>query len=401
MVSPAPILVLDGEQRAALAVVRSLGARHYPVHIGASVRASLAGGSRFATSETLLPDPLHDPAEFVEGVARLAQVNGCRIVLPLTDASTIAILEARARLPDLTVPCGDLQAFQRAADKQHVLELARGLGIDVPGQWLLEDGTTPLPEIGDDDFPLVLKPARSVSEGHHGRIKIGVSYANSREHLLAILARMDPRCFPILLQRRITGPGVGVFLLRWKGQTVATFAHRRIREFPPSGGVSVNCESIELDPHLGAQSMALLDRLDWTGVAMVEFKLESRTGRAYLMEVNPRFWGSLQLAVDAGADFPWYLVRLALGEAFSPSHQWRVGLRSRWEWGEVDYVLARVTKSRARLDLPEDAPGLLRVLGQAMVPWRPRQRGAVFRFGDPAPFFRESIGWFRALKGST
>jgi len=142
-------------------------------------------------------------------------------------------------------------------------------------------------------------------------------------------------------------------------------------------------------------------RLEWTGVAMVEFKQDARTSRYYLMEVNPRFWGSLQLAIDAGADFPWHLVRLALGEKVAPSHRWRVGVRSRWEWGEVDYLLARLTKSRARLDLPEDAPGLLRAIGQSMLPWRPGQRGSVFRVRDPVPFIRESRSWFRGLRGST
>ena len=82
----------------------------------------------------------------------------------------------------------------------------------------------------------------------------------------------------------------------------AVFAHRRLREKPPSGGVSVYRESVAPDPSLVARAAALLAGLGWRGVAMVEMKTDARTGTPYLMEVNGRFWGSLQLAVDAGVD---------------------------------------------------------------------------------------------------
>ncbi len=51
---------------------------------------------------------------------------------------------------------------------------------------------------------------------------------------------------------------------------------------------------------------------------MVEFKADARTGTPYLMEINGRFWGSLQLAIDAGVDFPAILVAAALGAPIPP-----------------------------------------------------------------------------------
>src|SRR6185503_13112360 len=110
---------------------------------------------------------------------------------------------------------------------------------------------------------------------------------------------------------------------------------RRIREKPPSGGVSVYCESIAIPQDLEASSGLLLNRLGWNGVAMVEFKLDREAGKAYLMEINGRFWGSLQLAVDAGVDFPRLLVEAALGKRHEVPILGGSGVRSRWEWGEV------------------------------------------------------------------
>ncbi len=109
------------------------------------------------------------------------------------------------------------------------------------------------------------------------------------------------------------GPGVGVFLLLWEGKLRAAFAHRRLREKPPSGGVSVYRESIALDPVLLERSRRLLESFGWQGVAMVEYKIDERTGTPILMEINGRFWGSLQLAVDAGVDFPRLLIECAEG----------------------------------------------------------------------------------------
>jgi predicted ATP-grasp superfamily ATP-dependent carboligase len=64
----------------------------------------------------------------------------------------------------------------------------------------------------------------------------------------------------------------------------------------------------------------LLGQFDWQGVAMVEFKVEANTGTPYLLEVNGRFWGSLQLAIDAGVDFPALLVDAATGKPPAQSH---------------------------------------------------------------------------------
>jgi len=130
---------------------------------------------------------------------------------------------------------------------------------------------------------------------------------------------------------------------------------------------------------------------------MVEFKEDTRSGRTYLMEVNPRLWGSLQLAIDAGVDFPWYLVELAAGARIEPVNQWRVGTRSRWIWGDIDHLLTRFRHSRGDLHLPAGAPGVVQTALSVLNPFRPRQRSDVFRLSDPAPFLRETIAWIRSL----
>lgn len=385
-------LVLDGEQRAALAVVRSLGRHGVKVHVASHVRRSLAGGSRFAASEALVPNPIQGAEAYARAIARRFTACEGPVILPLTEPSTLALLEHR----DLVRTSGaDLVHFLQATDKAAVLALASRLDIDVPPQWAVtipgDVGTVP-----SWHYPLVVKPARSVVTGVAGRRKVGVRYARDREDLVKIVRELGPEAAPFLLQARITGPGVGIFLLRWNGRILATFAHRRIREKPPSGGVSVCCESIAAPSELVRRSTRLLEALDWEGVAMVEYKQDHRTGRYYLMEINPRFWGSLQLAIDSGVDFPWYLYQVIQGFPVAPITDWDVGRRIRWWWGDIDHLLTRLRHTPATLDLPPDVPNLFSTALQILTPWRPRQRGDVFRWADPLPAWRETVAWFRA-----
>jgi predicted ATP-grasp superfamily ATP-dependent carboligase len=199
------------------------------------------------------------------------------------------------------------------------------------------------------------------------------------------------------VQRRVVGPGVGLFFLVHGGRVVATFAHCRLREKPPAGGVSVYAESVAFDPELRRRSIDLLRHFEWEGVAMVEYKLDAATGTRYLMEINGRFWGSLQLAIDAGVDFPRLLVESALGGEPAGEETYRIGLRSRWWWGDVDHLLMRLMRSPAQLNLPPHAPSRWRAILDFASSWRPRTRDAVFRLGDLGPFVFESRQWFRRL----
>ena len=203
------------------------------------------------------------------------------------------------------------------------------------------------------------------------------------------------RCDPgfgggALLQEYIEGRGEAIFLLMDGEYTRAVFAHRRLREKPPAGGVSVLRESIAPDPVLLDGSERLLAALDWRGVAMVEFR-RGRDGRAVLMEINPRLWGSLQLATDAGVDFTAMLIRQHLGQAVAaPDAQ--LGVRCRWLLGDFDHLLICLRRPAARA---ATGRGLLRVLYDFLASFWDGSRLEVLRLDDPRPFLRELSQWWR------
>lgn len=392
------VLVTDGDQRSALAVVRSLGAAGHPVYVCASRRRSLAGASRYSRAEGLVADPLADPQRFSADVRALVARWNIGVLIPIGDASLLATLPDRARLPNVTVPFADERIIRRIADKAAVFDAASSAGIAIPPQHIAADRDALLALAPDLAYPVVLKPSRSVGEHAGRRSKLLVRHAASAAEFRGAAAAMDPGAYPVLIQQRIVGPGIGIFLLVWKNETLATFAHRRIREKPPAGGVSVYRESVAADADLVGRSRALLDAFGWCGVAMVEYKVDERTGTPYLMEVNGRFWGSLQLAIDAGVDFPSLLLAAASGAPRPAVTTYATGVRSRWFWGDVDHLLARLRRSTAALSLPPGTPGRWAALRDFFTVRLRVDREEVLRRDDPRPFFRESAQWIRALR---
>jgi predicted ATP-grasp superfamily ATP-dependent carboligase len=160
--------------------------------------------------------------------------------------------------------------------------------------------------------------------------------------------------------------------------------------------VSTYREAVDPSPPLVAQCEQLLAALDYNGPAMIEFKADGIAGGMVLMEINARLWGSLQLATDAGANFPGAMVALAF-DLPMPSVQPKAGVRSFWEFGELDHALALVRQKRETLHLPSEVRVGLSAALRALLGRRLTDRPEVFRWRDPAPFLYEAFRWGRGL----
>jgi hypothetical protein len=116
------------------------------------------------------------------------------------------------------------------------------------------------------------------------------------------------------------------------------------------------------------------------------------------MEVNARYWGSLQLAIDAGVDFPALHVAAAAGKAVEPVHRYPGGVTTRWVMGDLDHLIMRLLRSREELGLPATAPGRAAALLEFLRDFRPGIRNEVFRWADPRPQLTELADWIRSLR---
>ena len=376
------VLVLDACQRSALAVTRSLGQHGVPVITADDCPSSLAGSSRFSLKYHRYRPPQLDTAGFLQDIKSICCRQSIDMVLPMTEMTTNLLLHNKRLLPTSLLPFPEIETVNRISDKCSLLHIAEKCDVPIPTTRFF-NGIEQAANILDDfAYPLILKPGKSWVESGEKWLHTRVHTANSATEAHQIL-QTDPAfsAYPFMLQEFVTGLGQGVFALYDQGQPLAFFAHQRIREKPPQGGVSVLSKSVPVDPVLKGYTRNLLDSVRWHGVAMVEFKVNAT--QAYLMEINTRFWGSLQLAIDAGVDFPWLLYQMASGISLQPVNDYTKDNQLRWLLGDLDrlYLVLKNSKFSKR----DKISTLLRFF----TPGPRKTRHEVNRLNDIRPFLWE------------
>ena len=174
------------------------------------------------------------------------------------------------------------------------------------------------------EFPLVIKPRKS--SGSRGIRKV-----ENIESLIKVYYELKEEYSELMIQECIPlGVRYDVCLLfDQKHEVKASFVQKELRHFPIQIGPSTVQESVR-DEALISHTLQLLKPLNWKGIVEVEYMMDPRTNQPILMEINPRFWNSLELAVQCGIDFPYLLYQLSIGKEIAPHHDYGVGQRSRW-----------------------------------------------------------------------
>jgi predicted ATP-grasp superfamily ATP-dependent carboligase len=319
------VLVTDGQRRSGLAAVRSLGREGYSVICGESTRFATSFASKYVDRTIVYPSPESRPREFVDFLLEFLSSEDVDLVMPIAHESTRLINRYRERLAEhTTVPVAGRERFDELVRKDTVMKRAERLGIPHP-KTVYPDNVEEVRSLRSElTFPVVVKPVDSAGSR-------GLRYVDSPDSLASVYESVDElHPWPIVQEQiPLEGQGMGATFLIWDGEVVAQFAYRRLREYPPSGGPSTLRESIHHESLLEYGKELLFDA-DWEGVAMVEFKNDPRTDTPNLLEINPRFWGSLHLPYYAGVDYPALLASVALGEPVAPVLEYPAGVKCRY-----------------------------------------------------------------------
>ncbi len=304
----------------ALAVTRSLGRRGIEVFCGEEARFAPCFFSRYCKGSFQYPSVSEDPEGFidfmVEKVQELQSPGDEPYVLMPVHKETWLIAKHRQRFePQISVPLTSHENMVRTHDKGQLAVLADQLGITIPStrQFTnVDDLYRAIPEI---ELPVFLK----VREGASG---VGLKKCSTPEELTASFKefvegyRLEPDQYP-LVQQFVDGEDYCVTALFDQGTCVARMTYRNVRSFPRGTGAGALRETVPLP---GAEEAAekLLSHLGWHGMAELDFRVAG-DGTAYLIEVNPRFFGGLSQAIAANVDYPHLLFRIASGEKIEES----------------------------------------------------------------------------------
>lgn len=310
------VLLTDADYKHTLAAVRSLGRRGVHTVVGCSSTKAQSFLSKYCGERFVYPNP-RDENEFVEAIVNRIKKADIDVVLPIGYLASKALAHHAEEIREYSkMAIAPRESFDIAAHKDQTIEFASRLGIETPAQYATAKDVS--------KFPVVVKWTRE--SGH-------MKYVNSKSELTSMELSQS------IIQEYVPGDGYGLFALLHEGEPRAVFMHRRIREYPITGGASTSAESI-YDEELKHAGLKLLQSLRWHGVAMVEFKKDSRDGKYKLMEINPKFWGSLDLPVSCGIDFPYLTAKMAYDGDIDPVFEYRTGVRFSWIFPEeVMYLL--------------------------------------------------------------
>jgi predicted ATP-grasp superfamily ATP-dependent carboligase len=302
------ILVTDSERGSATAVIRALSRAGYEVFAGSTNKYSAGGLSKHTKQSIVYPRPASDPQSFAEAILNAVSAHHIDLVIPVTDETILPLDHIRASFPPhCRIAISESDSLRLATDKLLTVELANKLGIPTPpGRHVttLSEAIITAESIG---YPVVIKPVSSKEHAQNKITSFRVEYANNENELRHHSATISSP-HGVIIQRRVEGVGCGVEILADRGKIQAAFQHERLREVPLTGGTSSMRISRKINPELYQYTERLIKSMNWTGLAMVEFKVGP--DGPWLMEINGRIWGSLPLAIEAGMDFPLKLVKL-------------------------------------------------------------------------------------------
>jgi predicted ATP-grasp superfamily ATP-dependent carboligase len=331
--SKASALVLDGQECHALAGVRSLGRHGVRVSVASPKTDAMSFYSRHCRERLTCPSPATDPDAFATWLLVLLEQRRFDAVLFFGEATANVVVRHRESIQALTgCPMPPLETFLTADRKDRVLDFARRIGVRTPATFRI-DGTEPLDALAARlTFPIIVKGVNG-SGGHQ------VALVHERAQFEATVQRFaasGSSAAPVwpVVQEFVPGSGYGLTALLRAGEPLAVFMHRRMVEHDVGRGTAFAhatpaAESVEM-PELREAGLRLLRALHWDGVAMVEFRRSAQDGHFYLMEINPRFPGSLDLAIAAGIDLPWLYYRMAINRDVEAPTRYPIGLKYRW-----------------------------------------------------------------------
>lgn len=315
-----------------LVATRSLGRRGVEVVTGDEYALTAASFSRYSIGEFRYPSPTREPEKFLDVLEQTVlqykpeSESTPYVLLPIHKESYLIARHRERFEPHIRVPLPDIESIERVHNKGTLAQYALERGLPIPKTWIpgsLEEFERLAGEIA---LPAFVKLRESAAG-------VGIQKVKSREELAATFKRfvqqyeVKPRDYPII-QAAVPGDDYCVTTLFDRGRLVACMTYHNLRAFPAEKGAGVMRESVKA-PRMEKIASEVLGPLGWHGVAELDFRWDGTPqGEAFLIEVNPRFWGGLIQAVESGWDYPWLLFRLAADGRVEPPGEGRFDVRT-------------------------------------------------------------------------
>jgi len=333
------VLVTDAKLRSSLAIIRSLGKHNMKITAGSETKSAIGLFSKYTSEKIIYPNPRTSPDAFLKYLLTIVKKDNYDCIIPSHTYTVFLLSKYRDVFSDYVklVP-PDFEVFYNAYNKKKLIQIAIENGVACPKTYFSDN----LDEIVStvQQYPVVVKSSR-----HHN---VGIAICDTESDLRENYANMIGKYGPCIVQEFIPNGGeFGVYaLFDFNSEPIALTVQKRIRTLYHYGGASTLRETVK-DKECTQIALNLLKKIRWSGVAMVEFKIDARDKTLKLMEINPRFWGSLQLSILSGVDFPYLLYQLMAQDNPPRNLNYKEGIKCSWLLGDI-------TKNSNKLDVIMD-----------------------------------------------
>ncbi|WP_436347342.1 ATP-grasp domain-containing protein [Natronorubrum sp. FCH18a] len=342
--------------------------------------------STYCDEAVLVPDPATAFEEYAEALLALTRRDDVRTVVPVREPDIFVLSKYREAFAEhVATPWPTLETLGRVHDRVRLAEAAETAGVPVPN-------TRPLDDVGTLETPSVVKSRYNLLVDEYvDSVPAGeVRRSKTVEHLRQGTTPDAPRLRetfghdPIVQEFVPIEEEYMVGALYDRGEALATVQHRQRRGASYTGGGGVYRESV-FDDDLQEAALALLDELEWHGLACVEYMRHPETGAFYLTEINPRMWTSLSANVQMGANFPRYYWQSATDRADEIDARYDLGVGSHYLKGELTYLLSLLREDSDLVDRPS-LPGTIREIARSCYE---QPTFDVLSRDDPWPFVQD------------
>lgn len=326
------VLILDAHSRAGIETIQALGSKNIEIHASSDKDNCLAFKSRYVNLQFKQPDSV-DSHNFLNWLQELTSKYSYSLIVPSTeialqvflDISDTHEIKSKAVLPSK-------KSLEITLDKFETYLLASKYKLLSPQTSIVDKNNY---NEAPTEFPVILKSTHSVKKFVNQLHEYSTKIIYNKDEWNSIVEKWLP-VTNIIQQEYIFGKGIGIEILYKNGKMIWSFAHERIHENPLTGGASTYRKSIPMPKDLLVKIRSIFDELIWHGVAMVEFKQDIK-GNYWLMEINPRLWGSVALSIDAGVNFPFGLYQIATDQILENQPTYRRNYYTRDFASDLDW----------------------------------------------------------------
>lgn len=314
------ILITSGAWQASLACIQSLGRAGHEVYLIDHDPNLAVAHSKYCRGQILSPSE-KDEIPYTDFLLDFVQRNHFDVLIPISDYCAQYCAKNRTMLEQYVrflLPPAEVLAI--ATNKAKTYAFAMKQKIPIPKTYFPAD----LKEVTELSKEIIYPAMVKIPDS---RASKGVFRVNNQQELATLFRtnHFDGQ-WPVI-QEFVNGKLFGVSAVAHEGRILGyhmfcTDSHALQGGTPPIA-FSVT------DPRLLAQAQHLIAALRWTGAIDLDYLM--RDQKHVLLEINPRFSGSLNFAYRMGVDLPLMYYRLAVEgpEAEFKQHPYKEGVMFR------------------------------------------------------------------------